>query len=142
MMSVQESLRFMISAVVMVMVWFSITAYANTLTNAQHISLIAGMADYVSGLVAYGDEAVKVYNNTYEKKFFLPVLPVDYAVTLECIGGSLAVNASSFTAGSTVIYPYINCAGKSVGGSAIIGLNCVRVSRTDISLVSDCYGTA
>jgi hypothetical protein len=142
MMSAQESMRFAISAVVMVMVWFSITAYANTLTNAQHISLMSGMASYVSGLVAYGEGAVKAYNNTYEKRFFLPVLPLDYAIRLDCAGGSLVVNASSFTAGSTVIYPYINCAGKSVGGSAIMGLNCLRVSRTNVSLVSNCYGTA
>lgn len=142
MMSAQESLRFAISAVVMVMVWFSITAYANSIRNAQHMSLISEMAGYVSGLVAYGDEAVKAYNSTYEKRFFLPALPVDYSITLECVGGGLVVNASSFTAGSTAIYPYINCEGKSVGGSAIIGFNCVRVSRSDISLVSNCYGTA
>ena len=142
MMSAQETLRFAISAVVMIMVWFSITAYANALTNAQHIKLMSDMAGYVSGLVAYGDETVKVYNNTYVKKFFLPLLPVDYAIRLECLGGSLAVNASSFTAGSTVIYPYINCEGKSVGGSAIIGLNCVVVSRSNVSLVSNCYGFA
>lgn len=143
MISSQETMRFAIVIIAMISVWFSITAYANSLRTAQHSELIAGMGRYVAGLVAYGSEAVRLHNTAYTRVFLLPRLPLDYSISLACIDGSLVVNSSSFAAGSTtIIYPYINCGGKSVGGSAIAGFNCINVSRTSINLVGTCNGTA
>lgn len=140
--SAQEAMRFAMAILVMLSVWFSVTAYANSLGNAQHAALIAGMGRHVAGLVAYGSEAVLLHNTTYTRVFLLPQLPLDYSISLACVGGSLVVNSSSFAAGSTIIYPYINCGGKSVWGSAIAGFNCINVSRASINLVGTCNGTA